>query len=148
MQKYIMKDVVFKLIVFVSLFLFSCHNKSVDPKFNSQIDSLLTHAKDSLYHNNAYSKLQYKAALELAKDSDTYYKVLSDYISYYYANNSYDTAIAMNKKLFMYADRYPNSSGVCDFRTSANNFAGNYYTIQNKFDSAIYFYQIALKCFV
>lgn len=125
--------------------LFSCNNRASKGANDSRIDSLLVQAKDSLFKNNSFSKLQFASALSLAKDSDSFYKVLSDYTSYYFTINSYDTAYTMTKRLLRYANKQPLSPHVHDLLTSANNFMGNYYTQQNKFDSAISYYKAAYK---
>jgi len=147
-QYYRIKSVIKQLgyVVIVLLFIVGCnHSSSTKQTSSANIDSLLIQAKDSLFHNNPYSKSHYKTALSLAKDSDSFYKVLSDYTSYYFAINAYDTAYIMTKQLMKYANRQLLSPRVQDMLTTANNYMGNYYTEQNKFDSAIYYYKTAYQ---
>ena len=104
----------FCYVVLVLLCIVGCnHSPSTPPTSNSNIDSLLIQAKDSLFHNNPYSKSHYKTALSLAKDSDNFYKVLSDYCSYYFAINAYDTAYILTNQLMKYANRQPLSPRSC-----------------------------------
>ena len=145
-QKYSVLNIKSVLFFFLIICLCACNNiKSSKSANDSQIDTLLAHAKDSLFHNNVFSKLQFKSALALAKDSDTFYKILSDYTSYYFTINSYDTAFIMSKRLLKYAHKQNMSPHVQDMLTVANNYLGNYYSQMNKFDSSIYYYKIAYR---
>src|ERR1035437_2177172 len=145
LQKLTLSNLKFTIIVFLLPCLFACNPNPSKPATDLKIDSLVNQAKDSLFHNNTFSKLQFKAALSLTRDSSSFYKVLSDYTTYYFTVNAYDTAYLMTRRLMKYANRQPLTPRVHDLLTSANNFMGNYYTAQNKFDSAIYYYKIAFQ---
>lgn len=145
-QKYSFSKIKLFLFPLLVTCLLACNNiKSKRNANESRIDTLLSHAKDSLFHNNTFSKQQLKLALTLAKDSDSFYKVFSDYTSYYFSINSYDTAYVMSKRLLKYASKHSVSPSGQSMLTSANNYLGNYYSQMNKFDSSICYYKIAYQ---
>jgi tetratricopeptide (TPR) repeat protein len=134
------------LLLGIILVLCGCNkNKQTDSIRNSKIDSLLIQARDSLNHNNTFSKSKIETAISLAKDSEEFYNIYSDYINYYFTVNSLDTVYRMTKRLIRYSNKQPLSAHTHSLLTSANNLMGNYHDQMCHLDSAVYYFQVALK---
>lgn len=135
-------------VVFLGvLFLICCHSPGHRrPSGEGQmLDSLLQIVRDSTYTNPSHSHKILEQALRLSVDSLHYYKVLAAKSRVYIMNNAYDSGFVLNKQILEYSRRVPMSADVHVLLGTIDNSVGVYYSLTDRNDSALYYYEEACR---
>lgn len=109
------------------------------------VDSLLQIARDSTYTNPAYSHALLGQALELSTDSLQYYTALAAKSRIYFMTSVYDSGFVLNRQVENYSRYMPMSPDIHRLLGTINNSVGVYYSLTDKNDSALYYFEKACK---
>lgn len=105
----------------------------------SQVDSLISLAEDSIYHNALFTRQIGDKALKLAKDSMEYYKILH-VMDYYYLNTGqYDSLYFNIYRIINFLQRADSTEETASFFSKEYNALAVLFAQTGVIDSSLYY---------
>ena len=128
-------------------YLTGCRNEKQQEKLSrvSYVDSIATLVQDSLYSNVTYSRALLRNALKQAKDSLSYYELLTLYGKTFFVSSDFDSIRFYHRFVRSYMQTASPVNVVHDISSEVNNMEGNIRMQFNQPDSAVFYYKQAYE---
>jgi tetratricopeptide (TPR) repeat protein len=129
------------LFLFLAASLFSCGKTAeyTEQQNQSEIDSLMDVARDSLSSNIPFVRSVVDSAMTLVKDSLQYHEVLLSKASCCQLAGSFDSAYTINQQIVKFCKKKEASPRIVFLLASAYNIFGIYHQQVGSLDSSIFY---------